>query len=149
MLEWPCDPCVWACSAVGILAKEVANAVERQLIERSGIMDYKEEPDYGSCVGNCSIYVTGFFGDAVMMAYEAMGAAQFRLELNHPFCYGLIEQFSADRAIQCCSSEAPWQPSTAAWGQAAFQGRGNVRTYGLWAAKHANDQVIQLTAQCR
>jgi hypothetical protein len=180
---------VWACSAVGRLAKEVVNVARSQFIERSGIIDYEEEHDYGCCVGNCFIYATGFFGkkacgsnydlqvqfhcgagayicgeetallesnsgiklfyilghsnktctveeemnislkelierhgsglrggwnnlitiiiggssnfllpkhigDAMMMAYEALGATQSRLELIHPSCYGLIEQFT-------------------------------------------------------
>ncbi|XP_047330160.1 pyrophosphate-energized membrane proton pump 2 [Impatiens glandulifera] len=40
----------WACSAVGRTAQEVVNEVRRQFIERPGIMDYKERPDYGRCV---------------------------------------------------------------------------------------------------
>ncbi|CAH9128345.1 unnamed protein product [Cuscuta epithymum] len=40
----------WACSAVGRTAQEVVNEVRRQFIERPGIMDYKEKPDYGRCV---------------------------------------------------------------------------------------------------
>ncbi|XP_062191125.1 pyrophosphate-energized membrane proton pump 3-like isoform X2 [Phragmites australis] len=40
----------WACSAVGKTAQEVVNEVRRQFIERPGIMDYKEKPDYGRCV---------------------------------------------------------------------------------------------------
>ncbi|KAL2321430.1 hypothetical protein Fmac_025809 [Flemingia macrophylla] len=40
----------WACSAVGRTAHEVVNEVRRQFIERPGIMDYKEKPDYGRCV---------------------------------------------------------------------------------------------------
>ncbi|GKG07213.1 pyrophosphate-energized membrane proton pump 3 isoform X1, partial [Tanacetum coccineum] len=31
-------------------AQEVVNEVRRQFIERPGIMDYKEKPDYGRCV---------------------------------------------------------------------------------------------------
>ncbi|GAB4849924.1 Pyrophosphate-energized membrane proton pump 3 [Ancistrocladus abbreviatus] len=41
----------WACSAVGRTAQEVVNEVRRQFIERPGIMDYKQKPDYGRCVG--------------------------------------------------------------------------------------------------
>ncbi|GFP90241.1 pyrophosphate-energized membrane proton pump 2 [Phtheirospermum japonicum] len=37
----------WACAAVGRSAQEVVNEVRRQFIERPGIMDYKEKPDYG------------------------------------------------------------------------------------------------------
>ncbi|BAF08965.1 pyrophosphate-energized membrane proton pump 3 isoform X2 [Oryza sativa Japonica Group] len=40
----------WACSAVGRTAQEVVNEVRRQFIERPGIMDYNEKPDYGRCV---------------------------------------------------------------------------------------------------
>ncbi|KAF9675116.1 hypothetical protein SADUNF_Sadunf10G0197900 [Salix dunnii] len=40
----------WACSAVGRTAQEVVKEVRRQFIERPGIMDYKEKPDYGRCV---------------------------------------------------------------------------------------------------
>ncbi|GAB4841866.1 Pyrophosphate-energized membrane proton pump 3 [Ancistrocladus abbreviatus] len=40
----------WACSAVGRTAQEVVDEVRRQFIERPGIMDYKEKPDYGRCV---------------------------------------------------------------------------------------------------
>ncbi|XP_031389023.1 pyrophosphate-energized membrane proton pump 3 isoform X1 [Punica granatum] len=40
----------WACSAVGRTAQEVVTEVRRQFIERPGIMDYKEKPDYGRCV---------------------------------------------------------------------------------------------------
>ncbi|KAF8007649.1 hypothetical protein BT93_K1597 [Corymbia citriodora subsp. variegata] len=40
----------WACSAVGRTAQEVVAEVRRQFIERPGIMDYKEKPDYGRCV---------------------------------------------------------------------------------------------------
>ncbi|CAI0442083.1 unnamed protein product [Linum tenue] len=40
----------WACSAVGRTAQEVVNEVRRQFIERPGIMEYKEKPDYGRCV---------------------------------------------------------------------------------------------------
>ncbi|KAF8672370.1 hypothetical protein HU200_049573 [Digitaria exilis] len=40
----------WACSAVGKTAQEVVNEVRGQFIERPGIMDYKEKPDYGRCV---------------------------------------------------------------------------------------------------
>ncbi|XP_075506572.1 pyrophosphate-energized membrane proton pump 2 isoform X5 [Primulina tabacum] len=40
----------WACSAVGRSAQEVVNEVRRQFIERPGIMDYKEKPDYVRCV---------------------------------------------------------------------------------------------------
>ncbi|KAJ6773289.1 INORGANIC DIPHOSPHATASE-RELATED [Salix koriyanagi] len=40
----------WACSAVGWTAQEVVKEVRRQFIERPGIMDYKEKPDYGRCV---------------------------------------------------------------------------------------------------
>ncbi|GER48301.1 K(+)-insensitive pyrophosphate-energized protonpump [Striga asiatica] len=40
----------WACAAVGRSAQEVVNEVRRQFIERPGIMDYKEKPDYGRCV---------------------------------------------------------------------------------------------------
>uniref|UniRef100_A0A0E0K0R9 H(+)-exporting diphosphatase n=1 Tax=Oryza punctata TaxID=4537 RepID=A0A0E0K0R9_ORYPU len=40
----------WACSAVGKTAQEVVNEVRRQFIERPGIMDYNEKPDYGRCV---------------------------------------------------------------------------------------------------
>ncbi|KAL3808548.1 hypothetical protein ACJIZ3_000255 [Penstemon smallii] len=40
----------WACSAVGRTAQEVVNEVRRQFIERPGIMDYKEKPDYSRCV---------------------------------------------------------------------------------------------------
>lgn len=40
----------WACSAVGRTAQEVVNEVRRQFIERPGIMDYQEKPDYGRCV---------------------------------------------------------------------------------------------------
>lgn len=40
----------WACSAVGRTAQEVVNEVRRQFIERPGIMDYRERPDYGRCV---------------------------------------------------------------------------------------------------
>ncbi|CAI0410027.1 unnamed protein product [Linum tenue] len=40
----------WACSAVGKTAQEVVNEVRRQFIERPGIMEYKEKPDYGRCV---------------------------------------------------------------------------------------------------
>uniref|UniRef100_A0A2P2K3H0 H(+)-exporting diphosphatase n=2 Tax=Rhizophora mucronata TaxID=61149 RepID=A0A2P2K3H0_RHIMU len=40
----------WACSAVGRTAQEVVNEVRRQFIERPGIMDYEEKPDYGRCV---------------------------------------------------------------------------------------------------
>lgn len=40
----------WACAAVGRTAQEVVNEVRRQFIERPGIMDYKEKPDYGRCV---------------------------------------------------------------------------------------------------
>ncbi|KAK7255000.1 hypothetical protein RIF29_28399 [Crotalaria pallida] len=40
----------WACSAVGRTAQEVVNEVRRQFIERPGIMDYKEKPDYARCV---------------------------------------------------------------------------------------------------
>ncbi|RCV42435.1 hypothetical protein SETIT_9G216300v2 [Setaria italica] len=40
----------WACSAVGKTAQEVVNEVRRQFIEKPGIMDYKEKPDYGRCV---------------------------------------------------------------------------------------------------
>ncbi|CAI9114587.1 OLC1v1015341C1 [Oldenlandia corymbosa var. corymbosa] len=40
----------WACSAVGRTAQEVVNEVRRQFIERPGIMDYREKPDYGRCV---------------------------------------------------------------------------------------------------
>ncbi|XP_020406097.1 H+-translocating pyrophosphatase isoform X1 [Zea mays] len=40
----------WACSAVGKTAQEVVKEVRRQFIERPGIMDYKEKPDYGRCV---------------------------------------------------------------------------------------------------
>ncbi|XP_042504014.1 pyrophosphate-energized membrane proton pump 3 [Macadamia integrifolia] len=40
----------WACSAVGRTAQEVVKEVRRQFLERPGIMDYKEKPDYGRCV---------------------------------------------------------------------------------------------------
>ncbi|KAK3219023.1 hypothetical protein Dsin_012993 [Dipteronia sinensis] len=40
----------WACAAVGKTAQEVVNEVRRQFIERPGIMEYKEKPDYGRCV---------------------------------------------------------------------------------------------------
>ncbi|KAJ4805884.1 K(+)-insensitive pyrophosphate-energized proton pump [Rhynchospora pubera] len=40
----------WACSAVGKTAQEVVNEVRRQFIERPGIMEYKEKPDYNRCV---------------------------------------------------------------------------------------------------
>ncbi|EPS63058.1 hypothetical protein M569_11728, partial [Genlisea aurea] len=40
----------WACSAVGRTAQEVVNEVRRQFIERPGIMEYKEKPDYSRCV---------------------------------------------------------------------------------------------------
>ncbi|MQL71291.1 hypothetical protein Taro_003625, partial [Colocasia esculenta] len=40
----------WACSAVGRTAQEVVKEVRRQFIERPGIMDYREKPDYGRCV---------------------------------------------------------------------------------------------------
>ncbi|KAH9716513.1 Pyrophosphate-energized membrane proton pump 2 [Citrus sinensis] len=40
----------WACSAVGKTAQEVVNEVRRQFIERPGIMEYKEKPDYARCV---------------------------------------------------------------------------------------------------
>ncbi|KAF8400177.1 hypothetical protein HHK36_013473 [Tetracentron sinense] len=40
----------WACAAVGRTAQEVVNEVRRQFIERPGIMDYKEKPDYSRCV---------------------------------------------------------------------------------------------------
>ncbi|OIW21366.1 hypothetical protein TanjilG_02423 [Lupinus angustifolius] len=40
----------WACSAVGRTAQEVVTEVRRQFIERPGIMDYKEKPDYARCV---------------------------------------------------------------------------------------------------
>ncbi|KAK6911181.1 Pyrophosphate-energised proton pump [Dillenia turbinata] len=40
----------WACSAVGRTAQEIVKEVRRQFIERPGIMDYKEKPDYGRCV---------------------------------------------------------------------------------------------------
>uniref|UniRef100_A0A7N0RGI4 H(+)-exporting diphosphatase n=1 Tax=Kalanchoe fedtschenkoi TaxID=63787 RepID=A0A7N0RGI4_KALFE len=40
----------WACSAVGRTAQEVVNEVRRQFIERPGIMDYREKPDYSRCV---------------------------------------------------------------------------------------------------
>ncbi|KHG27326.1 Pyrophosphate-energized membrane proton pump 3 -like protein [Gossypium arboreum] len=40
----------WACAAVGRTAQEVVKEVRRQFIERPGIMDYKEKPDYGRCV---------------------------------------------------------------------------------------------------
>ncbi|XP_010696125.2 pyrophosphate-energized membrane proton pump 3 isoform X1 [Beta vulgaris subsp. vulgaris] len=40
----------WACAAVGRTAQEVVNEVRRQFIERPGIMDYQEKPDYGRCV---------------------------------------------------------------------------------------------------
>ncbi|XP_022723237.1 pyrophosphate-energized membrane proton pump 3-like isoform X2 [Durio zibethinus] len=40
----------WACSAVGRTAQEVVKEVRRQFIERPGIMDYKEKPEYGRCV---------------------------------------------------------------------------------------------------
>lgn len=40
----------WACAAVGRTAQEVVNEVRRQFIERPGIMDYTEKPDYGRCV---------------------------------------------------------------------------------------------------
>ncbi|THU65549.1 hypothetical protein C4D60_Mb05t04820 [Musa balbisiana] len=40
----------WACSAVGRTAQEVVNEVRRQFVERPGIMEYQEKPDYGRCV---------------------------------------------------------------------------------------------------
>ncbi|KAL8192323.1 hypothetical protein R6Q57_027508 [Mikania cordata] len=40
----------WACAAVGRTAQEVVNEVRRQFIERPGIMDFKDKPDYGRCV---------------------------------------------------------------------------------------------------
>ncbi|KAE7998937.1 hypothetical protein FH972_003430 [Carpinus fangiana] len=40
----------WACAAVGRTAQEVVKEVRRQFIERPGIMDYTEKPDYGRCV---------------------------------------------------------------------------------------------------
>ncbi|XP_057766568.1 pyrophosphate-energized membrane proton pump 2 [Salvia miltiorrhiza] len=40
----------WACAAVGRTAQEVVTEVRRQFIERPGIMDYKEKPDYSRCV---------------------------------------------------------------------------------------------------
>ncbi|KAK9734121.1 hypothetical protein RND81_04G116200 [Saponaria officinalis] len=40
----------WACAAVGRTAQEVVTEVRRQFIERPGIMDYRERPDYGRCV---------------------------------------------------------------------------------------------------
>ncbi|CAL0335334.1 unnamed protein product [Lupinus luteus] len=40
----------WACSAVGRTAQEVVNEVRRQFIERPGIMNYMEKPDYARCV---------------------------------------------------------------------------------------------------
>ncbi|KAJ8770861.1 hypothetical protein K2173_021776 [Erythroxylum novogranatense] len=40
----------WACSAVGRTAQEVVKEVRRQFLERPGIMEYKEKPDYGRCV---------------------------------------------------------------------------------------------------
>ncbi|XP_078427673.1 pyrophosphate-energized membrane proton pump 2-like isoform X1 [Wolffia australiana] len=40
----------WACAAVGRSAQEVVTEVRRQFIERPGIMDYTEKPDYGRCV---------------------------------------------------------------------------------------------------
>ncbi|XP_020590953.1 pyrophosphate-energized membrane proton pump 2 [Phalaenopsis equestris] len=40
----------WACAAVGKTAQEVVNEVRRQFIERPGIMEYNEKPDYGRCV---------------------------------------------------------------------------------------------------
>ncbi|CAI9773467.1 unnamed protein product [Fraxinus pennsylvanica] len=39
-----------ALCSVGRTAQEVVNEVRRQFIERPGIMDYKEKPDYGRCV---------------------------------------------------------------------------------------------------
>ncbi|XWS20592.1 hypothetical protein CRYUN_Cryun31cG0115700 [Craigia yunnanensis] len=40
----------WACAAVGRTAQEVVKEVRRQFIERPGIMNYEEKPDYGRCV---------------------------------------------------------------------------------------------------
>ncbi|XP_071679039.1 pyrophosphate-energized membrane proton pump 3 isoform X1 [Lolium perenne] len=40
----------WACSAVGRTAQEVVTEVRRQFLERPGIMNYTEKPDYGRCV---------------------------------------------------------------------------------------------------
>ena len=40
----------WACAAVGKSAQEVVLEVRRQFIERPGIMNYTEKPDYARCV---------------------------------------------------------------------------------------------------
>ncbi|PHT97686.1 putative K(+)-stimulated pyrophosphate-energized sodium pump [Capsicum chinense] len=40
----------WACATIGRTAQEIVNEVRRQFIERTGIMDYKEKPNYGRCV---------------------------------------------------------------------------------------------------
>ncbi|KAM3198727.1 hypothetical protein P3L10_034535 [Capsicum annuum] len=40
----------WACATIGRTAQEIVNEVRRQFIERPGIMDYKEKPNYGRCV---------------------------------------------------------------------------------------------------
>ncbi|KAG6575384.1 Pyrophosphate-energized membrane proton pump 3, partial [Cucurbita argyrosperma subsp. sororia] len=40
----------WACSAVGRTAQEVVKEVRKQFLERPGIMDYTEKPEYGRCV---------------------------------------------------------------------------------------------------
>ncbi|PHT26442.1 putative K(+)-stimulated pyrophosphate-energized sodium pump [Capsicum baccatum] len=40
----------WACVAVDRTTQEIVNEVRRQFIERPGIMDYKEKPNYGRCV---------------------------------------------------------------------------------------------------
>ena len=40
----------WACAAVGKSAQEVVLEVRRQFLERPGIMNYTEKPDYARCV---------------------------------------------------------------------------------------------------
>ncbi|KAE8669832.1 K(+)-insensitive pyrophosphate-energized proton pump [Hibiscus syriacus] len=48
MLIFLCS--AWTCAAVGRTAQKVVKEVRRQFIDRPGIMDYKEKPDYGRCV---------------------------------------------------------------------------------------------------
>ncbi|PHU22345.1 putative K(+)-stimulated pyrophosphate-energized sodium pump [Capsicum chinense] len=50
LMIWRKHMSAWACTAVGRTTQEIVNEVRRQFIERPGIMDYKERPNYSRCV---------------------------------------------------------------------------------------------------